>query len=92
MPSYDDVIKGEYIGRIVKVSYNNISNDKQIEGLIIDETKNTFKLLTKKGTKTFLKKNIIFKDKYYDESYQVEGKLLIGKPEERLKKKKRRMW
>ncbi len=92
MPSFVDIIKGEYIGRTVEVSFNNTYIDKQIEGLIVDETKNTFKLLTKKGMKTFLKKNIILKNKYNDESYQVEGKVLIGKPEERLKKKKRRMW
>ena len=92
MPSFDDIIKGEYIGRTLEVSFNNTYVDKQIEGLVVDETKNTFKLLTINGMKTFLKKNIILKDKYTDESYKVEGKVLIGKPEERLKKKKRRMW
>jgi ribonuclease P protein subunit POP4 len=91
MPSYDDVIKGEYIGKNVEVSYNNICNDNHIEGLIIDETKNTFKIRTQKGIKTFLKRNITLTDKHGVESYKVEGKVLIGKPEERLKKKKRRM-
>lgn len=92
MPSYDDIIKGEYIGRIVEVSNNNVYSGKHIEGVIVDETKNTFKIQTRKGIKIFLKKNIILKDKYNIESTHVEGKVLIGKPEERLKKKKRRMW
>ena len=90
MLSYDDIIKGEYIGRIVEVSYNNVYIDNQIEGLIVDETKNTFKILTKEGMKTYIKENIILQDKYNDELNQVNGKLLIGKPEDRLKKKNKK--
>lgn len=96
MPSYESVIKGEYIGKIVEINYvrahNNKNDDNIKQGLIIDETKNTFKIKNKKGTKTFLKKNIILSVKDNDESYKVLGRTLIGKPEERLKKKKRRMW
>ena len=57
-----------------------------LKGKIIDETKNTFVIECRLGVKTVLKEQVtmrVCKDKKY---FDIEGKSLVGRPEERLKK------
>ena len=57
-----------------------------IKGRIVDETKFTFSIETVKGIKKVLKSQATFKLPYKGEKLAVEGKLLIGRPYERLRK------
>jgi RNase P/RNase MRP subunit p29 len=74
-------LRGELIGSRIEAPL------KKISGKIIDETKNTFEILTsKKQRKKILKdQEIIFKMK--DKKIIVNGKILKIKPEERIKLK-----
>lgn len=72
-------VKSELIGRKVKVGKH--------EGKIIDETKNMLIIETKKGIKKIPKKGKIFEFKYKGKKIKIEGNFLIGRPEERIKKK-----
>ena len=57
-----------------------------IKGTIIDETKNTLVIKDQDKTRTLLKDQVtlkIFKDNH---EIKVNGDILIGRPEDRLKK------
>ncbi|MEM2130986.1 MAG: hypothetical protein QXM96_00850 [Candidatus Woesearchaeota archaeon] len=56
-------------------------NKKKYNGKIVDETKNSIKLLTKKKILVFLKKNIIINIK----NQKIQGKDIEKRPEERIK-------
>jgi RNase P/RNase MRP subunit p29 len=74
-------LRGELIGLPIEAPL------KKIKGKIIDETKNTFEILTSKKQRKKILKNqeIIFKMK--DKKVIVNGKILKIKPEERIKLK-----
>ena len=54
-----------------------------VEGKIIEETKNTFKIKTKEGNKTVLKKACTFKIN----NQKIDGKKINKKPQDRIKTK-----
>ena len=60
---------------------------------VINETRNTFTLLNIDEEKIIEKKSHVFHFKFSDGTIiQVDGNLLIGRPEDRLKKNIRRLW
>lgn len=75
----DDKYKQEFIGKKAKT--------ENIEGIIIDETKNTFKIKLRSEpgvqntVKTILKNNKTF----IINGEQIDGNKIIKKPEERIK-------
>ena len=73
-----DILRGELIGVAIAV-------DNNIHGITVDETKNTITLKTKNGSKKFIKKNHRFSISSGGKSIEVEGKLLVSKPEDRIK-------
>ncbi len=58
-----------------------------IEGVVLDETRNTFTLTTVKGKKTMVKEKYKFKFKIPDGPVEVDGAALVGRPQDRIKKK-----
>ncbi len=60
-----------------------------IEGIIFDETKNTFLLKTRKGLKKIIKENCTFKleFEYKGKKRKIifDGKIIKKRPEERIK-------
>ncbi|HLC47128.1 MAG TPA: ribonuclease P protein subunit [Candidatus Nanoarchaeia archaeon] len=79
------MIAKNIIGAQVHVSEAKNKTNIGIEGTIIDETRQTLKIMTKEGTKTIIKKNVTLE--FPEERLRVKGALFIGRPEERLKKK-----
>ena len=62
-----------------------------IRGRVVDETRNTVKLSTKEGVKVIPKGVALFRFDLPDGSVvEVEGKKLIGRPENRMKTRGRR--
>ena len=76
-----DFLRGELIGSTIEAPL------KKLAGKIIDETKNTFEILTSKKQRKKIIKNqeIIFK--MNNKKIIVNGKILKIKPEERIKLK-----
>ena len=65
---------------------------KGLKGGVVDETKFTIKIKTlKKGVKTLIKEQSKFLITLEDKSFEVEGKELIGKLEERIKKWRKKL-
>jgi ribonuclease P protein subunit POP4 len=58
-----------------------------LQGIIIDETKNTLKIKTlKKGIKTLIKDQSSYEIELEGNAYNVDGASIVGKLEERIKK------
>jgi ribonuclease P protein subunit POP4 len=64
-----------------------------ISGPVMDETKNTFIIQHEGKMKTVVKDQSVFNFQFSDGTVvEIDGKLLVGKPEDRLKKTVKRFW
>ena len=80
------ILKEELIGLDTEVLEAKNKSLKGLKGRIIDETKFTLKVETAGKVKTILKEQVTLKLPYKGRKLAVEGKLLIGRPYERLKR------
>jgi ribonuclease P protein subunit POP4 len=88
-----DVIRGEFIGTEAKVADSSHRGNIGISGKIVDETRNTFTILHHGERKVVPKETSLFHFKFPDKTIvEINGRLLTGRPEDRLKKTVRRMW
>ena len=88
-----DIVRSEFIGTEAEVSQSPHKDYVGLSGRVIDETKNTFTLLHAEKAKRIVKEAAIFRFKYSDGTIvQIDGKLLTGRPEDRLKKTTKRLW
>lgn len=84
-----NLVRHELISLPVKVVKSTDPTQSKLSGKVIDETYNTMKIETKNGKeKTVIKGNCVFVFTILDKTkVQVDGKLLISRPEDRIKKK-----
>jgi ribonuclease P protein subunit POP4 len=88
-----DIIRHEFIGTEGKIAKSPHADYIGICGEVIDETKNTFMILQKAKTKSVVKNSTVFHFKFSDGTIvEIDGKLLVGRPEDRLKKTVKRLW
>jgi ribonuclease P protein subunit POP4 len=73
----------EFIGLKLQIKESKNKSLEGISGIIIDETKKTFKIKTPKGNKLVLKKDTIL---IIDEKI-ISGNEIEKRPEERIKKR-----
>ena len=74
----------EFIGAKIKVISASNKSLTDLEGSIVDETKNTFKIKNNKGEeKTLLKKGTVF----LINNQTIKGDEITRRPEERIKLK-----
>jgi len=70
------------LGKQVEVKQSSNRYEVGIKGIVIEDTKNTIKVKTENGVKVLLKNNIIL----MINDRKIDGNLLIGKEEERIKR------
>lgn len=88
-----DIIRQEFIGTEIKVSKSKDPSYVGMSGKVVDETRNTFAISQKGKKKTVVKDLAVFHFKFSDGTVvEIDGKLLVGRPEDRLKKHIRRLW
>ncbi|MEM0095959.1 MAG: ribonuclease P protein component 1 [Candidatus Bathyarchaeia archaeon] len=88
-----DIIRCEFIGTEARVAKSTNPSCVGIRGKVIDETKNTFTILHNGERKMVIKDTSVFHFKLSDGTVvEIDGKLLLGRPEDRLKKRVRRLW
>ena len=73
--------KFELIGKSVKVLYNNIF----IKGLIIDETKETIKIIDNNNIKKMLLKHSMEIKEINGTKINIDGKTICLRPQDRIK-------
>ena len=87
------IIQGEFIGLYAKIAKNSNTSLVKIRGKVIDETRNTFVILRKDKQKIIPKDTSVFHFTTQDGTIvEIDGKLLLGRPEDRVKKRIRRLW
>lgn len=88
-----NILKREFIGLESTISQSSHFDYIGLRGKVIKETKNTFTILHKTKPKNIIKNSAIFRFKLYDgQTVEIDGNLLVGRPEDRLKKKIKRLW
>jgi len=87
------VIRGEFIGTRGKVAKSRHSSCVGLSGEVINETRNTFTFLHEGKAKNVIKDSAVFDFEFSDGTIvEIDGKLLVGRPEDRLKKTVKRLW
>jgi len=88
-----DIIRQEFIGAQATVASSPVSSYLGMAGPVVDETRNTITLLHEGGNKRIIKELSIFNFQFPDGTIvEIDGKLLVGRPEDRLKKTVKRLW
>ena len=83
-----DIPRIEFIGKKVEIMGAKNKSLIGLKGKIVDESKNMFTLETEKGlSKRLVKKQVTLKTKVNRKTFIIEGEILQGRPEERLKKR-----
>ncbi|HEB37124.1 MAG TPA: ribonuclease P protein subunit [Thermoplasmatales archaeon] len=80
------LVKGELIGKGVRIKDCKDPSWVGKMGKIVDETKNTFKIEIDGEEKIIAKDIAVFEFKLGNKTYEVEGTRLKFRPEERIKK------
>jgi ribonuclease P protein subunit POP4 len=81
-----NIQKEELIGINTRITNSKNKNHVGIAGTIIDETKNTITIKTNKGNKMLMKDSLVLELQRGREKFLVDGKLLLSRPEDRIKK------
>jgi ribonuclease P protein subunit POP4 len=88
-----DIIRCEFIGTEAEISKSRDPNYVGILGKVVDETRNTFTILHERKKKIIVKDSAVFHFRFSDGTIvEINGKLLVGRPEDRLKRHIRRLW
>jgi len=88
-----DIIRYEFIGTEGKVARSPHEYYVGCGGKVVCETKNTFTFLWEGQVKTVIKESAVFNFKFDDGTVvEIDGKLLVGRSEDRLKKSIKRLW
>jgi len=81
-----EIVKHELIGLSIKVIDSKNKSDIGIEGIIIDETKNTLIIETASGKrKTLFKSNIVIETTINNKKVRIKGSSLLERPQDRIK-------
>ncbi|UCB61140.1 MAG: ribonuclease P protein component 1 [Candidatus Bathyarchaeota archaeon] len=87
------IVLHEFIGLKAKVAACANSSCTSVKGTVVNETRNTFVILQDRQRKTIVKDQATFHFTLADGTVvEIDGKVLVGKPEDRLKKRIRRRW
>jgi len=87
------ILQHEFIGLKAKVVRSTHPGYVGITGRVIDETRNTLVIRHKNKDKAIVKNVAVFHFVLPDGTVvEVEGNAIIGRPEDRLKKRPRRRW
>lgn len=88
-----NIIRYEFIGTEAEVAESRHQDYLGISGKIVDETRNTFLISHRGDRKRIIKDVAIFHFKFPDGTVvEIDGELLVGRPEDRVKKRIRRLW
>ena len=88
-----DIVRSELIGLNAEVAKSTNTNLERLKGTILNETRNTIVLLRDGKEKSVIKDTSVFHFTLNDGTVlEIDGKLLVGRPEDRVKKRIRRLW
>jgi len=87
------IVQQEFIGLNAKVVKSSQPGYVGMEGKVLDETRNTLTILHKNKKKIVIKNTAIFNFTMPDGTIvEIDGKTIVGRPENRIKKRVKRLW
>jgi len=91
MVTAKDLVRHELIGLAVEVVGSTNKSQVGIKGNVTDESRQTLTIDTGKGEKSFAKDSCLFRFTLpTGEKVRVNGKVLVARPEDRIKKRLRK--
>lgn len=88
-----DIIRSEFIGTRAQVIKSLHNDYLGLNGRVISETRNTLTLINEGQARSVVKEFSVFNFTFDDGTIvDIDGKLLVGRPEDRLKKNVKRLW
>ncbi len=88
-----DIIRYEFIGTGAEITRSPHGGYVGLGGIVVGETKITFTLLSEGKSKSVIKDHAVFNFQFGDGTVaEIDGKLLVGRPEDRLNKSIKRLW
>lgn len=87
------IVQQELIGLDAKVVRSSHPGYVGIAGRVLDETRNTIIILHENKKKIIIKSTAVFHFTLPDGTIvEIDGKAIVGRPEDRIKKRIRRLW
>ena len=87
------IVQYEFIGLETTVVNSSNPDIVGITGRVVDETRNTFTILRDNKKRVVVKEISVFDFVLPDRTVvEMDGKVIMGRPEDRLKKRPRRLW
>jgi len=87
------IVQQELIGLDAKVVRSSHPGYVGVSGRVLDETRNTIIILHENKKKIIIKSTAVFHFTMPDGTIvEIDGKTIIGRPENRIKKRVRRRW
>jgi len=86
-------VQDEFIGLNAKVVKSSNPSYVGISGKVVDETRKTLVIRQRHEDKVIVKEAAVFQFTLPDGTViEVEGKITLGRPEDRMKKRLKRRW
>jgi ribonuclease P protein subunit POP4 len=93
MMAAPNILQRDLIGLTARVVRSANSDYMNIHGKVIDETRNTIAIMCGNKKKMIIKETAVFHITLPDGSVlEVDGKVIVGRPENRIKRQIRRRW
>ena len=87
------IVQHEFIGLETNVIKSSNPHVVGITGRVVDETRNTLTILHNGERKVVIKDTAVFDFVMPDGTVvELDGKVIMGRPEDRIKKRPRRLW
>ena len=87
------IVQCEFIGLETKVVKSSNRHVVGTAGKVVDETRNTFTILHDGKRKVVVKDTAVFDFVMPNgKVVEIDGKVIRGRPEDRIKKRPRRLW
>ncbi len=81
-----NILRHELIGLMIKVTSSENKSLIGLQGTIVNETRNTLEIRSGERLKKVLKAQIVFQVSINNQIIEIDGKKLVARPEERLKR------
>jgi ribonuclease P protein subunit POP4 len=87
------VVQYEFIGLETTVVKSSNPDVVGLSGKVVDETRNTLTILQDNTEKVIVKDTSVFEFVLPDKTVvEIDGKFIMGRPEDRLKRRPKRLW
>ncbi|MFQ6064915.1 MAG: ribonuclease P protein component 1 [Candidatus Bathyarchaeia archaeon] len=87
------IVQRELIGLDANVVKSSNPSCVGISGKVVDETRNTLVIIHQNKKKAIIKEAAVFHFTMPDGTVvEINGKTIVGRPEDRIKKRFRRLW